>query len=161
MKSGAKAVKEIVEVVAPIIPVGESWDTFSMNWDIMMKPSGEIVVIKPETDINFIETTCLKKHICESSKIPFVGSDREDNVIDIVEMNMLSNMNWVDYNRTWSVSMDYDIKRITTRLFKTVVNEVKFPEPDPIPEEVVPMQVEATPMSDEEISRFLKKTRNK
>ena len=113
----------LYEQLEPLIPPGETWATFSTGWDVFVK-QGTITVIIPEIDYEFIHTTCLEKSIRSSMANTDWMTHRQMNVIQIVELNMLEQMTWPTYNKTWAVSVDRELKKITTRLFKTSVNKV-------------------------------------
>lgn len=116
--------KHIYDMVEPKIPENESWSTFAKNWDIFYKDD-ELTVIKPEVDYDFIHTTCIEKSLHTKNGLQMNATDRQLNTIQIVELSMLEGkMSWETYNVTWGVSVDHELKRINTRLFTTVVNEV-------------------------------------
>lgn len=157
--------KHIYDMVEPKLPAPETWATFAKNWDIFYK-DGEITVIKPETDYDFIHTTCLEKSLHEKNGLVMDATDRQLNTIQIVELNMLEGkMTWANYNKTWGVSVDHELKRVATRLFNTSVNEVteemiKNSAPSDgnamtaIPEIPVVAVDEMVPMTDDEVVRF-------
>lgn len=116
--------KHIYDIVKPKIPVNESWATFSKNWDIFYI-NGEITVIQPETDYDFIHTTCLEKSLHIKNNINMDATHRQLNAIQIVELNMLDGkMTWPTYNKTWGIWVDRELKRVHTKLFMTSVNTV-------------------------------------
>lgn len=120
----AKEKQYIYDLVEPIIPVNESWATFASKWDIFVRDD-TIFIIKPEVDYDFIHTTCLEKSLHVKNNIKMQLNDRQENAIQIVELNMLEGkMEWATYNKTWGVFVDTELKRIHTKLFRTVVNEV-------------------------------------
>ncbi len=157
--------KHIYDMVEPKIPVNESWSTFAENWDIFYK-NGEVTVIRPETDYDFIHTTCLEKALHVKNNIEMDATDRQLNTIQIVELNMLEGkMTWPTYNKTWGVSVDRELKRINTRLFTTFVNEVtedmiKASAPSDgtamtaLPEIPTVTLDESVPMTPEEVEEF-------
>ncbi len=116
---------ELYASVEKLIPQNESFASFSVGWDILVSATGELSVIVPETDYDFIFATCVKKSIAEEMNVAPVLSPREQNVIQIVEASMLERlMTWTTFNKTWGVSVDYTLKRINTRLFGTKTNKV-------------------------------------
>lgn len=120
----AESKQHIYDLVEPKIPVNESWDTFSKNWDIFYK-DGEVTVIRPEVDYDFIHTTCLEKSLHVKNKLEMQPSNRQLNAIQIVELSMLEGkMDWESYNKDWGVSVDLELKRINTKLYVTDVNAV-------------------------------------
>ena len=126
MRSGVpkQGAEEVYKIVEPLIPPGESWESFSTNWDVFVK-NGVIHIIKPETDYDFIHTTCLEKSMSVRYNTPITFDQRQENTIEIVELNMLEGkMSWETYSKTWSVVLDYDLKKISTRMSATSINEV-------------------------------------
>lgn len=116
--------ESLYDEVQKKIPVNESWETFAKNWDVFYK-NGNIIVIKPETDYDFIHTTCIEKSLHVKNGMQMDATDRQLNAIQIVELNMLEGkMTWLNYNQAWGVSVDHELKKINTRLFLTSVNEV-------------------------------------
>lgn len=156
----------LLDVVAPHIPPRESWSTFADKWDIFLDKENNIRIVKPEIDFEFITTTCLKYSIYKQNGIAPELSDREQNVIEIVELNMLEGkMKWEDFSKTWGVEIDMPLKHIKTKLFKTFVNEVVFrAEPEPT-EPIIPLAIVADdfkPVSLEEqavLEKLLKHTK--
>ena len=111
-------------MVETMIPQNQSWNTFSVGWDVFVS-NEKIIVIKPETDYDFIHTTCLEKSLCEQRGLEMDPSERQQNVIQIVELNMLEGkMEWPNYNKTWGISVDVELKKISTKLFTTKQNVV-------------------------------------
>lgn len=157
--------KFIYDMVQPNIPENDSWATFAVTWDIFYK-DGNITVIKPEMDYDFIHTTCLEKALHVKNNIEMDATDRQLNTIQIVELNMLDDkMSWPTYNKSWGVSVDHELKRINTRLFLTFVNEVteemiKQSAPSDgtamtaLPEIPVADMGEMIPMTDAEVEEF-------
>jgi hypothetical protein len=165
MKSGMPRpeCQHIYDTVEPMIPGGESWATFSTAWDVLVH-NDEIRVVKPEVDYDFIHTTCLEFAMCQKLGVAMDMTDRQINIIQIIEASMLEDkMTWDTYNKTWGVYVDRDVKRIHTKLFLTVVNEVT-PEMiaasiksdgaamTAVPELPVVELGEFTPMTEDEIS---------
>jgi hypothetical protein len=164
MKSGLprSECQHIYDTVEPMIPGGESWATFSTNWDVLVHHD-EIQVVKPEVDYDFIHNTCLEFAMCKKHGVDMDMTSRQNNIIQIVEASMLEGkMTWDTYNKTWGVYVDRDVKRIHTKLFITMVNEVT-PEMiaasiksdgaamTAVPELPVVELGEFTPMSEEEV----------
>lgn len=114
----------IYDKVKPLIPEGESWETFSTGWDVFVKDEN-ITVIRPEDDYDFIHSTCLEKCLHVRNGMKMKPTERQANALQIVELNMLEGkMRWDDYNNTWGVVVDKELRRISTRLYKTEVNVV-------------------------------------
>lgn len=114
----------VYDIVEPMIPFNQNWSTFSITWDVFVN-NDVITVITPEIDYDFIHTTCLEKSLHEKNNITMELTNRQANVIQIVELNMLRDkMPWDKYNATWGVTVDRELKRIETKLFKTAINIV-------------------------------------
>lgn len=116
--------KYIVKLVETIIPEGESWDTFSLKWDILLDQLGDIYAIVPESDYDYAHSVCLEVALSKKHNIPLNLDKRALNVFNIVELNMMENMTWEEYNKTWGIYIDYELKKIHTKLFKTKQNVV-------------------------------------
>lgn len=114
----------IYDMVSKLLPVNESFATFANRWDVFVS-NDTITIIKPEVDYDFIHTTCLEKALHVKNNIDMELTDRQSNALQIVELNMLDGkMEWDTYNKTWGVFVDTELKRIHTKLFRTVINEV-------------------------------------
>ena len=114
----------IVEMVEKSLPVWATWANFCSDWDIFIDQSGTIKIIKPELDYDFCHSTCLEAALYKRKNLEFDFGDRESNVLNIVELNMMENMTWENYNKTWGISVDHELKRIHTRHFLTKENVV-------------------------------------
>jgi len=116
--------KYIVELVEAIIPAGESWNTFSSSWDVLIGSDNQIHSIVPESDYDYVHSICLEVALSKKHNIPLNLDRRGQNVVTVVELNMMDNMTWEEYNKTWGVYIDYELKKIHTKLFKTKQNIV-------------------------------------
>ena len=117
--------QQLAKLVVDQLPHGESWSTFANRWDVFVDSNGKITVIRPEDDYSFVFNTCLEKAMCERQGVDMEPTPRQANVIQIVELNMLEGkMTWSNFNRAWSVHVDPELKRISTHLATTVVNQV-------------------------------------
>lgn len=126
MKNGQPKVgcEELYEVVESMIPTGHSWNTFGTGWDVLIK-NGQVLIIKPETDYNYVHSTCLEYSLCAKNNVKPDFDPRQANVIAIVESTMLDGkMTWANYNKNWGLTIDEDRGFIQTKLFATQVNEV-------------------------------------
>jgi hypothetical protein len=126
IKNGAPKAesKHIYDVVEPLIPANEQWGTFADNWDVTVVDS-KISVIRPETDYDFVHSTCIEMSICAKSKTIPDFTDRQLNVIQMVESTMLEGkMKWETYNKSWGLTLDGPRKYVHTKLFATSVNTV-------------------------------------
>jgi hypothetical protein len=155
--------QQVYETIEAMLPGGESWDSFSTGWDVLVI-GDDIAIIKPETDYDFIHTTCLEKAMCVNHGLTYNTTARQENVLQIVEAGMLDGlMDWTTYNKTWGVVVEVDVKRIHTKLFLTNVNVVTDEmiaasaksdgaEMTAIPELPVIELGEFVPMTDEEVA---------
>lgn len=115
---------ELYNTIDPLIPPGESWSTFSINWDVLFNNS-EIIIIKPETDYNYVHSTCVEYSVCIKNKVEPDFDSRQLNIIKIVESTMLEGkMDWGSYNKVWGLTIDPDRNFIHTKLFSTAINVV-------------------------------------
>lgn len=116
--------QQTYDLIEQMLPGGETWETFTTGWDVLLS-GDDIVIIKPETDYDFIHTTCLEKAMCEKRGLEFDATARQQNIVQIIELGMLEGkMSWDTYNKTWGIVVDMDTKRIHTKLFLTNVNVV-------------------------------------
>jgi hypothetical protein len=162
-KKDQPANPEILSLVKEKLSPGEDFKNFSINWDLFLDKNNVLHIIKPETNYEFAHSVCLEKSICVKNNMDPHFEPRQENVVQIVELNMLSNMSWETYNKTWGISIDYELKRIYTKLFKTVVNEVTFPIQE-VPVETEKVTVSpliAEPITKEEGEAFLAMMRKK
>ncbi len=151
----------VLALVEPLLQPGQRWDNFSQEWDIFVA-RGEIKIVKPETDLDFIRNTCLEKHFQVKHNAPSIEwDDRKANVITIVEMLMLDGlMTWENYNIKWGVDIDYVLKQVHTRLFRPASQldvtdqmiQASAKHEDPNPQ----AQITAHPMTDEQRLAFEK-----
>jgi hypothetical protein len=166
-KSATEDNKILLAVIEPLLNETQRFENFTEVWDILLDRKKNIVVIKPESDNDFIKTVCQEKSFQIKYKTePDEKSwtDRHQNIVVIVEALMLDNlMTWETYNVTWGVEVDTTLKQINTKLFvklqqKEVTEEMIVASMDsPESTEYIGPQintVEATPMSKEEIKKF-------
>ncbi len=115
---------ELIALVEPKLLNGEKWSDFSNTWDVLLDSNDQVVIIKPEVDYDYVHSVCLEAALYKKKGFDWDFDSRAMNVIQIVELNMMDNMKWEDYNKTWGVYVDLEIKKIHTKLFKTVQNIV-------------------------------------
>lgn len=125
-----------LDLVQPLLKVHERWENFGKVWDILLSKSGEIKIIKPETNYEYIHNTLLEASIYTKQGIDFDSfDDRQMNIITQVEILMLDNiMNWKNYNRVWGVEVDPELKVVKTKLYNV----------DPKQKEVTEQMIEAS-----------------
>ena len=156
--------KKVLAEVEKLLLPGQRWDNFTKVWDVLIDKAGKIVIIKPETDYDYIHSTCLEASLYSKKNISFDDfSDRQKNIILTVETLMLENlMTWENYNKNWGIELDPVNKSIKTKLFNVVSSQIevtpemitasmKDADGSPLSQ---PLVVEAKPMSPEQQSAF-------
>lgn len=123
-KTGGAAKQELIDLVEPKLPTGATWDNFADKWDVLLTKDRDVVIITPEINYDYIHSICLEVALCKRKDLELELDDRANNVYQIVELNMLDNMKWEDYNKTWGVYIDHELKRVHTKHFKTSQNVV-------------------------------------
>lgn len=117
--------QHFLNAVEPLLSPGQNWDNFTKVWDLLVTKTGKIVIIKPETDYDFIHSTCLKANIYALRDLEFDFSDREANIITIVEIMMLEGlMKWKTYNTDWGIIIDTELGVIRTKLYNRPTNQI-------------------------------------
>lgn len=113
-----------LDMIKPLLKPGQTWENFATIWDLLIDKKQNIIIIKPEVDYNFIHNTCLTASIFSKKGIEFEFSDRENNIISIVETIMLEGiMTWENYNNKWGIEVDTELKIIKTRLYTAPMNQ--------------------------------------
>lgn len=162
--------KEIQDTILSLRPPYATWDNFTTEWDVTVSKSGEIVVIKPEVNADYIFKVCSDASMKSKNKLPWEWSNREKNIIDIVESEMLDNItSWDNFFDVWTTEVDIVLKRIHVKLLNKPLGqrqiEVHEYEPKPVEEPILKPDVNELnfePMTEEEIKTFekmLKKTK--
>lgn len=161
--------KEILEYVEQFLGPEHKWERFSVTWDIIVDPStGQIEIIKPEDDFNFVNNTCLEAKILAKKKLPLDDfSKRQNNVLKIIESHMLGGiMTWDNYGEVWEVNLDSATKQITTKMLNVNPNQIRVTQemidaskrnPDEIPERPEMSETEVREATPEEIARIREK----
>lgn len=168
-KKGAASEKNqlLLDVVQPLLKPYQKWENFSKVWDILVDKSGQIKIIKPETNYDYIHSTLLEASLYAKQGIDFDSfDDRQLNIITQVEILMLDNiMNWKNYNRVWGVEVDPELKTLKTRLYnvdprqKEVTQEMieaskKDADGSPMSPPPEPNVLEMKPMTEEQNKAF-------
>lgn len=111
--------KPIIDIIEPLLVVGQRFENFAELWDILITKTGSIKIVKPETDYDFIHSTLLEAAIYTKQNSSFdVFDDRQLNIITQVESLMLDNiMTWSNYNKIWGVELDTNLKTLKTKLY--------------------------------------------
>ena len=161
--------KDAVEYVESFLGPEHKWERFSITWDLLLdEETGEIEIIKPEDDHNFINNTCLEAKILAKKNLPFDDfSRRQQNVLTIVESHMLGGlMSWTNYGESWEVDVDGMTKQITTRMLNTKSNQIEVTQemidaskrdPEEIPERPELSDTEVRDATPEEIEKIREK----
>lgn len=164
--SVTNANRVLLDVVEPLLSPGQRWENFSTIWDILVTKSGEVKVIKPETNYDNIHSTLLEASVYAKQGIDFDSfSDEQMNIIDQVEAIMLDGiMNWKNYNKVWGVEIEPDRKQLKTKLYNVSTNQKEVTEEmivasqkdadgNPLTPQVENV-LEAKPMTDEQAKQF-------
>lgn len=125
----------LLDDVEKVLLPTDTWEGFSNVWDIFVAQD-KITRIVPETDIDFIHTTCTEIKVktnmgISDEEIYKELSDRQKNIYNIVLLNSIE-PNFSQYGEAWKVIVDQGAKRIEVRSLKTKNNPIKFTEPPKI-----------------------------
>jgi hypothetical protein len=156
--------KKILAEVEKLLSPGQRWDNFTKIWDVLIDKIGQIVIIKPETNYDYIHSTCLEASLYTKKNLSFDDfSDRQKNIILTVETLMLEKlMTWENYNKNWGVELDPVTKIIKTKLYNApsrqievtpemITASMKDADGSPLSQ---PTVLEAKPMSEEQKKAF-------
>jgi hypothetical protein len=158
--------KSIKEMIESLLSVGQRFENFTTLWDVLVTKSGDVKIIKPETDYDYIHSTLIEASLYTRQKISFdCFDDRQSNIITQVESLMLENlMNWENYNRVWGVELDPTLKTMKTKLYnvdprqKQVTDEMieasKKDADGSALSTPVPNVLETKPMTDQQAKEF-------
>jgi hypothetical protein len=164
--------KEILEYVEQFLGPEHKWDRFSVTWDILVdRKTGQLEIIKPEDDINYIHNTCLEAKILAKKGLSFDDfNQRQENIIKIVETHMLSGiMDWTNYGEVWDVDVSNNVKQITTKMINVKTSQIEVTEemieaskryPDEIPDRPTVSESEIRDATPEEIEKIREKMSN-
>lgn len=156
----------LLAVVSPLLNETQCWDNFPKVWDIMLDRNGKVVIIKPETDYDYIHSTLLEAAMNAKANLSFDSfDDRQMNIISQVESLMLIGiMSWDNYNRAWGVGIDPSLKTISTKQYNiksgqitvtpAMIEASKKDADGTALTEVVPKVLLAKSMSDAEVTSF-------
>jgi hypothetical protein len=156
--------KIILQQVEKLLIPGQRWDNFTKVWDLLVDKTGKIVIIKPETDYDFVHSTCLEASLYFRKNMGFDDfSDRQRNIVLIVETLMLDNlMSWDNYGKAWGVEIEPVTNILKTKLYNVTSKQVevtpemitasmKDADGSPLSE---PKVLEAKPMTPEQKEAF-------
>lgn len=168
-KKGAATEKNqpLLDIIQPLLKVHERWENFGKVWDILVNKAGDIKIIKPETNYEYIHNTLLEASLYAKQGIDFDSfDDRQMNIISQVEILMLDNiMNWKNYNRVWGVEIDAQLKTLKTKLYNVdprqievtqemIQSSMKDADGNPLSAPKEPNVLEMKPMSDAQSKAF-------
>lgn len=109
-----------LDLVEPLLNPNQTWDKFGKEWDLLLD-GDDIVIIKPETDYDYIHSTLLEAALLTRKGFALDEmSARQRNIIRIVDVLMLEGiMEWGNYNKDWGVEVDLELGNLRTKLYKT------------------------------------------
>lgn len=154
--------QEIISEIDKIKLPTDKWEDFSTGWDVFVTPK-EITRIVPETDFDYIHTTCtefkVKTNMGLSNEEIYEQADkRQKNIFEIVMLNNIED-DFSGFGETWRVSVDQGSKRIEVKSLKTKLNKVPKPPPKPVASAVrntIVDMTDAEPIEDQELIKKLK-----
>lgn len=168
-KKGAVTEKNqpLLDIIQPLLQVHQRWENFTKEWDILVTNSGEVKIIKPETNYEYVHNTLLEAALYAKQGIDFDSfDDRQMNIINQVEILMLDNiMKWANYNRVWGVEIDPELKTMRTKLYNVdpkqievtqemITASMKDADGNPLSPPKEPNVLEMKPMTDEQNKAF-------
>lgn len=168
-KKGAVTEKNqpLLDIIQPLLQVHQRWENFTKEWDILVTNSGEVKIIKPETNYEYVHNTLLEAALYAKQGIDFDSfDDRQMNIINQVEILMLDNiMKWANYNRVWGVEIDPELKTMKTKLYNVdpkqievtqemIYASMKDADGNPLSPPKEPNVLEMKPMTDEQNKAF-------
>ena len=108
-----------IELIKSLLSPYQPWSAFPKDWDVLVNVLGEVKIIKPVTNYEFLHSTLIEASLYVKQKIPFDSfTDEQLNIITQVEQLMLENvMTWENYNRVWGVNIDTVQNQIKSRLY--------------------------------------------
>lgn len=118
--------QHLLDMVQPLLSEKQTWSNFPKEWDVMVK-GNEVKIIKPETDYDYIHNTLLEAALYDRQGLGFESfDDRQLNIISMVDMMMLDGiMSWSNYNKTWGVVLDPELKQLSTTLYNVKTTQIK------------------------------------
>lgn len=129
-KAVSEQQKPIIELIESLLEVGQRFENFTELWDILIAKNGDVKIIKPETDYDFIHSTLIEASLYTRQKISFdCFDDRQSSIISQVEALMLDNlMTWENYNKVWGVSLDPKLKTLSTKMYNVDPRQIQVTE---------------------------------
>lgn len=129
-KAASDVQKPIVEFIESLLKVGQRFENFTEEWDILVAKNGDVKIVKPESDYDFIHSTLIEASLYTRQKISFdCFDDRQSSIISQVEAVMLDNlMTWTNYNKVWGVTLDPKLKTLSTKMYNVVPRQIEVTE---------------------------------
>ena len=159
--------KPVAEMIQSLLQVGQTFNNFTTQWDLLVTKVGIIKIISPETDYDFIHSTLIEASLFVKRNISFDSfDDRQANIISQVETLMLDNiMTWENYNQVWGVDLDPTLKTLKTKLYnvdpkqKQVTDQMiedskKDADGSALSTPPEPNVLEVKPMDDQQVKEF-------
>jgi len=119
--------KHLLDLIEPLLTGKQKWENFTQEWDILLDKNGNINVIKPEVDDQYINHTCAEAKVLAKNNLKFELNDRQQNIIDVLELSMLDGiMTWENYGEVWTFDIDRTSNVLRTKLIpgKPIQTEV-------------------------------------
>lgn len=158
----------ILDQVQVLLAPHQRWSNFKTTWDLLINKNNQIVIINPETDYDYVHSTCLEVSFLVKKGFSLNElNERKLNIVTIVEASMLDTlMTWENYSTAWGIEIDQEMKAIRTKMYNVTSSQISVTEEmieasKKVPEvnvttnnEVTPVELKSTPMSDAQIAAF-------
>lgn len=120
-------IKDRLAVLKPLLGPAQRWENFAETWDILIDKKGDVVIIQPEMDEDYIHKVCLEaKFKAEKGLDVSFDNDRQMNIVNVLETHMLDGlMDWNNYNEAWGVDIDHEFKRLGTKLYNSRPSQIE------------------------------------
>lgn len=129
-KAVSEQQKPIVEFIESLLEVGQRFENFTELWDILVAKNGDVKIVKPESDYDFVHSTLIEASLYARQKISFdCFDDRQTSIVTQVEVLMLENlMTWTNYNKVWGVVLDPKLKTLSTKMYNVDPRQLEVTE---------------------------------
>lgn len=128
-KKGVQTEKhqKYLDAIEPLLNETQTWENFPIVWDVMINKADAVVVIKPESDYDYVHSTLIEAALYSKRGITFDSfDDRQMNIITQVESLKLDGiMTWENYNKVWGVDLDQAFKTISTKLYNVKSGQIE------------------------------------
>ena len=121
-------VKEVLDWVLEQKPDDLHMSDFATEWDIIVTKNKTVEFVKPERDINYIQSVCAEAKVYAKMGQKFEENfdDRALNIITVIELAMLEGkMNWENYGTNWNVTLDVPTAQVSTRLLNVQPGQIE------------------------------------